>query len=124
MNDRFNIDELGIFLVWMGIIVSVIAYFTNSSFLNVLGLAVFIWAIFRSFSSQKGKRAIENDAFKQKFLKPVKKSLRGFKQDTVGDKDHKYVTCPVCGQRLRIPKKKGKIKVKCPKCETKFDARS
>ena len=32
--------------------------------------------------------------------------------------------CPKCGQRVRVPRHKGKLLVSCPKCHTKFDARS
>ena len=118
MKDRFNIDEYGIFLIWLGIIFSLIAYFTHSQFLDVL------YAIFRFFSRNKTKRLAENMQFKQKFLNPIKKSFKGFKNQSIGDKNFKYVSCPQCGQKLRIPKKKGKIKVRCPKCGNKFDARS
>lgn len=67
---------------------------------------------------------MENAQFKNSFLNPVKKSFKGFRKNTVGDKNFKYVECPSCNQKLRIPKKKGKIKVRCPKCGNKFDARS
>ena len=127
MNNKLNIDEFGIFLVWLGIISSLISYFAKSSFLYSLGFVFFIFAIFRAFSKNISKRRLENNWFKDKFLNPVKKSLAGFKggiKPKRDEKNHKYITCPTCGQKLRIPKQKGKIKVKCPKCGSKFDARS
>ena len=124
MKNRFNVDEFGIFLVWVGIISSVISYFAKSSFFSSLGMIFFIYAIFRSFSRNKLKRALENKAFKKQFLNPVKNSFKGFKQNDSMNKGHKEVSCPNCGQKLRIPKGKGKLKVKCPKCSTKFEARS
>lgn len=60
------------------------------------------------FSQNKGRRAIENNQFVNGFLNPVKKSLTSFKKDTVGDKNYKYVSCPSCGQKLRIPKKRAR----------------
>ena len=114
MNNKINTDEFGIFLLWAGIIISLISYFAKSSFLYTLGFVFFAYAIFRAFSKNIEKRRFENNYFKEKFLNPIKRN----------DKDHKYITCPICGQKLRIPKKKGKIKVKCPKCGSKFDARS
>lgn len=124
MDKRLNIDEYGIFLIWVGIILNIISYFTKWTFLNILGLVVVIQAIFRALSRNKDQRALENKMFKEKILNPVKKSFKNFKNETVGDKDHKYVSCPHCGQKLRIPKKKGKVRVRCPKCGSKFDARS
>ena len=35
-----------------------------------------------------------------------------------------YITCPNCGQKVRVPRGKGKIRVTCPSCHQKFDARS
>lgn len=127
MKNKLNADEFGIFLVWLGIISSFISYFAKSSFLYTLGLVFFLFAIFRAFSRNFAKRRLENNWFKAKFLNPVKKSLRGLKGSFKvkrDDKNYKYITCPTCGQKLRIPKNKGKIKVKCPKCGSKFDAKS
>lgn len=123
MKNKVNIDEFGIFLVWLGIIANVISYFTKSDFLNYLGLGFVIYAIYRSFSSKREQRAAENQAFKDKILYPIKKSFGSAKKRRK-DKDHKYVSCPHCGQKLRIPKNKGKVRVKCAKCGAKFDARS
>lgn len=35
-----------------------------------------------------------------------------------------FIKCPVCGQILSVPKGKGKIRVTCPKCHTKMEAKS
>ncbi len=32
--------------------------------------------------------------------------------------------CPGCGQKLRIPRGRGKIQIRCPKCHTEFVKRS
>lgn len=124
MNKKITIDEYGIFLIWIGIILNIISYFTKVAFFSYWGLGFVIFEIYRVFSKNKLKRSLENQSFKKNIHNPVKKTLRNFKRDTIGDKDNKYVSCPHCGQKLRIPKKKGKVKVKCPKCGSKFDARS
>jgi MJ0042 family finger-like protein len=124
MKNKFNIDEFGIFLVWTGIILSIISYFAKSSFLNYLAGILVIYAIYRFFSRNTAKRSMENTQFKNSFLNPVKKSFKGFKKNSDSKKNFKYVKCPSCNQKLRIPNKKGKIKVRCPKCGNKFDARS
>ena len=39
-------------------------------------------------------------------------------------KNYKYFKCKNCKAQLRVPKGKGKINVTCPKCKTKFSAKS
>ena len=123
MNKKHGIDEYGIFLVWVAIIISVISYFTKSSILNIFSLIIVAYAVYRAFSNNQYKRVMENRMFREKFLDPMKKQFRIGKRKSK-DKNYKYIKCPSCKQELRIPKNKGKIKVKCPKCSHKFDARS
>lgn len=37
---------------------------------------------------------------------------------------YRYLICPQCAQRLRVPRGKGKIKVTCTKCRNQFVAKS
>jgi len=39
-------------------------------------------------------------------------------------KDFKFFECPSCGHTLRVPKGKGKVRITCPNCQTKFEGRS
>lgn len=123
MNKRNGIDEYSIFLVWLAIIFSIIALFFKSDIFKIISLLVVIYAIFRVLSRNAYKRAFENRMFKEKFLNPIKDTFNISKKNKK-DKNYKYIRCPNCKQQLRIPKNKGKIKVKCPKCGHKFDARS
>ena len=36
----------------------------------------------------------------------------------------KYLVCPHCAQKLRVPRGKGKLRVTCTKCGYKFEAKS
>ncbi|MDD7463814.1 MAG: hypothetical protein SOW41_01020 [Anaerococcus sp.] len=121
---RHGVDEFGIALIWFAIILVVISYFTQSKFLSTLGGVIVIFEIYRTLSSNIIKRNSENYIFKAKFLNPVKAKLKKLKRSTVGDKNYKYITCKNCGQELRVPKGKGKIRVKCPKCKEVQEIRS
>lgn len=39
---------------------------------------------------------------------------------TPRDREHIYRTCPACRAKLRLPKKRGKHSVCCPRCGTRF----
>lgn len=37
-----------------------------------------------------------------------------------GHRDYKIFKCPKCGQKLRVPRHKGKIAIHCRKCGEEF----
>lgn len=39
-------------------------------------------------------------------------------------KHYKYLICPQCTQRLRVPRGKGRLRVTCTRCGNKFETRS
>ena len=124
MQKKYGIDEYGIFLVWIAIVAVLVAYFLKSTLLNGLSTFIVIYAIFRTMSTNILKRSQENQIFVENFIEPIKGVFGKANKDKAKDKDFKYISCPSCGQRLRIPKNKGKIKVRCPRCKEKFDAKS
>ena len=69
------------------------------------------------------KRYAENQKYLQvtsKFRLRFNKEKNLMKQR----KTHHIYSCPGCGQKIRIPRGKGKIEIECPKCHTKFVKRS
>ena len=66
-----------------------------------------IWSIFRMYSRNIEARRRENAAF-----------LRFFSRLT--DKQYRYFRCPGCRQVVRVPRGKGKINIRCPKCSRQF----
>ena len=126
MQKKYGIDEYGIFLVWIAIVAVIVAYFIKSTVLNGISSFIVIYAIFRTMSSNIVKRNQENQVFVENVIDPIKGVFGKSKSTKTGSKEagFKYISCPSCGQKLRIPKNKGKIKIRCPKCKEKFDAKS
>ena len=127
MQKKYGIDEYSIFLVWIAIALVLVAYFIKSTVLNGISSFIVIYAIFRTMSSNITKRKKENQVFLDNVINPVKNIFSKDKNKTRNkekDAGFKYISCPSCGQKLRIPKNKGKIKVRCPKCKDQFDAKS
>ena len=126
MHGRYGVDQLSKFILILGLFVVVIsAIFDNvlSLFMYILGWVLVIYCYFRVFSRNVPKRYAENQAFLAKTY-----NMRIFfqRQKSIWQqrKTHHIYTCPSCKQKIRIPKGKGKIAVRCPKCGTTFVKKS
>lgn len=116
-------DLLNRTLLGGALILMFVSVFTGWDVLYSVALVALIYAYFRMFSKNYSKRYAENQAF----LKATAK-LRAFwaseKSMMSQRKTHHIYKCPGCKQKIRIPRGKGKIAVRCPKCGNEFIRRS
>lgn len=96
------------------------AFYIIANIFNFLALLTIIISWFRMFSKNIPKRYNEN----QKFLKIKSNFLSIFGFGTGADRYNRVFKCPKCKQKIRIPKGKGKIAIRCPKCGVEFIRRS
>lgn len=119
MYGRYGIDSLGKCLVGTALVTMLLASFTDSGILSILSWVCMIYAYFRMFSRNIYKRSSENQLFLNKTYK-----LRcwfGRQKNTFAQrKTHHIYRCPGCKQKIRVPKGKGRIEIRCPKCNTTF----
>ena len=123
MSGRYGADQLSRFTLAVSLILLVLNSFTNLRIIYLAALIVLAWCYFRMFSRNIAKRSAEN----QKYLNMVWKSkvkFGKFKNRIVQSKDYHIYKCPSCGQKIRIPRGKGKICITCPKCRTEFEKKS
>jgi len=129
MQGRYGVDDLSRFTMGVALVLIILAMFANifsrtvGSTLDILGVAAIVYAYIRIFSRNIQQRYAENQKFlqmKSKFRFRFNKEKDLMKQR----KTHHIYNCPGCGQKIRIPKGKGKIEIECPKCHTKFVKRS
>lgn len=123
MRGAYGVDRLGRFLVFVLIITSVINIFFNNIILTFIYLSIFIVTIFRIFSKNYAKRSRENQQF-LKILKSIKKPFINGLQYMKDFRSYKYFKCPTCKTTIRIPRKKGTIMIRCPKCKASFSGKS
>lgn len=116
-NDRFNQ-----FLMIIALVFLVISLFGPEIFYPV-SLAIMIYIYYRMFSRQIYKRAAENQKYLQKEMQ-VRGFLRKKKNEFAQLKTHRIYKCPTCRQKLRVPKGRGKIAIRCRKCGTEFIRKS
>lgn len=119
MSGRYGVDSLGKFALIAGVIIVVLAGLFDSTVFYFLAWGLIILSYFRMFSKNIYKRSGEN----QKFLNKTYKIRCWFaKQKNISAQKKIYhiYKCPTCKQKIRVPKGKGKIEVRCPKCSTHF----
>ena len=127
MQGRYGVDQLSRFTLGVALFIVVIGSFCRRNMaggvLDLLGFVLIIYTYVRILSRNIQKRYAEN----QKFLQMTSKFRFRFNKEKdlmKQRKTHHIYSCPGCGQKIRIPKGKGKIEIECPKCHTKFVKRS
>ena len=106
MYGRYGSDQLNLVLLVAALVLLVVSRFTWAP-LSALSLLLLGWSIFRTYSKNIPARQREN-AWLLRLFKPLT------------DRQHRYFRCPKCRQTVRVPRGKGKIAIRCPKCGEKF----
>ena len=123
MYGRYGTDRLGLFMLIVVLLLDIIFTFTGWDVLYILAFVLAAICVWRIFSRNISRRYAENQTFLAKTY-----GIRNFfqKQKNIWQQRKVYhiYTCPSCKQKIRIPKGKGKIEVRCPKCGTTFIKKS
>lgn len=112
MYGRNGMDILANVSLVVGLIFYVIAAVFDWQWISMLFLVPIIYAYYRCFSKNVYKRRKENAAFVGFFSLRCKM----FRER----KEWRYIRCGQCKAYLRVPKNKGTLEVKCPKCGSSF----
>ncbi|MCR4922860.1 MAG: hypothetical protein K5931_02495 [Lachnospiraceae bacterium] len=119
MIGRYGVDQLGKFLWGFVLALIILGFFIRHPLLEIVTILLIIYLYFRMFSKNIAKRYEEN----QKFLDSSYKFRRFFnnKKSMLMDlKTHHIYKCPMCKQKIRIPRGRGRVEITCPKCKNKF----
>ena len=125
MNGRYGIDQYSIgLLVISAIIFAIVRILPRFlGFLSILGYIPIAIYMYRALSKDIYKRQQENYKFIQ-LKNSLLMNLSKAKNKLKDIKSFKYFNCPQCSQKLRVPRKQGKITITCPKCKNIFKGKS
>lgn len=119
MQGRHGADNLGMFTLITGLVISLLSGFLGIPLLSWLGFALYIITLFRMFSRNNEARAAEN----RKYIALTsgwKTRFRQFSKRMKNRKDYKYFKCPNCKVLLRLKKGCGEKDITCVRCGHQF----
>ena len=119
MTGRHGVDELCVFTLMTGILISFIGSLFGFFLPILIGYAAEIYTLFRIFSKNLPKRQEEN----RKYLKwsaNVRFQIKAFFTRQKMRKEYKYFRCPGCKSLMRLHRGRGEVEMDCPKCHTHF----
>jgi len=119
MQGRYGMDQLGKVMTYGTVIILVLSMLLQVKFLYTVGMIALVLSYFRIFSRNIGKRYEENQKFINWRYKVICK-ISNIKNRIKDRKTNSIFNCPNCNQKIRVPKGKGKICIKCPKCRIEF----
>jgi DNA-directed RNA polymerase subunit RPC12/RpoP len=125
LEDRSGSDALSVTCVVIAAILIVlgIAFPGVRTGLNIFAILLLAYALWRISSKDVAARRAENEAF-LKALGPVGRWTRSPKAEWKEARTYKHVRCSSCGQKIRVPRGKGHLRVTCPKCGQKFEVKA
>lgn len=115
--DSYGFDRLSRDIIIIGLILSLIRYTYILSFILVA------YAAWRALSKNKYKRYQELAAY-QNIVLIIKQRFYRFKASIEERRKYKIFKCSKCSQKLRVPRKKGRVVITCRKCGNEFKGKS
>ncbi len=121
MSGRYGIDIMFYALFVVAVALSVANIFIRSFVLQIIVDAVIVFALYRAFSRNVEARRREN-RWAISWLQKIKRQ-QNLRRRRKMDYNHVYKKCPKCRAMLRLPRRVGKHKTICPKCNHAFSVR-
>jgi len=115
-------DHLSFGLMILALVLNIVPWrriYDPLGYMIIVSALIIAYAVFRMFSKNIEQRRKENFAF----LRVVNKPKTWYYKCKVRNKQrkiYKVFKCPECFQKLRVPRGKGKVLIRCSKCGHKI----
>ena len=123
MQGRYGADQMGQMLSAVSMVFLILSLFSRNQGWFLLAVIGIVYNYFRMFSKNISKRYAEN----QKYLTMtagIRRKIASWKSQLAQRKIYHIYRCPGCKQKIRVPRGRGKIEIRCPKCSTTFVKKS
>lgn len=134
MYGRYGTDDFSKFILGVTLVLLLLNLFLHNGVISIIVLLLLVYAYYRMLSRNTSARYNENMKYLEyrgkvmPFFYKVRDKVTGFfggnKARREDLKTHHIYRCPKCGQKIRVPRGKGKIVITCPKCGTEFTKKS
>ncbi len=154
MAGRYGFDQLSIAIFILYVIVWFVERLFGLWWLMFVTAALIIWMFFRILSRNHRARQAENAVFlriwspivawwqnrgirkqgrdqktaekaaRKQWHKPPQQKNGAPTSAPEEDPNYRLFQCALCGQTLRVPRGKGKVNIRCPKCGNEFTERT
>ena len=120
MQGRYGQDSLNRALSGTGVGLLIVDLLVRWLPIQCLGLGLMGLSVFRMYSRNIYRRQSENRLFRRLFS-PAAKMVRQQREMLRCRKTHRYFRCPRCKRWMRVPRGAGRVKIKCPGCDFRFE---
>lgn len=150
MRGRYGWDQFGMFLMIASFVIELLGRILRSRWIYYIGLALFVYMIWRMLSRNIAARVGENQKFingrnrfanwryfRQQRRQAAQQKANGTytysqaerargnrRAGRSGGAVYCYYYCPSCKQQVRVPAGQGKVRITCPRCQNKFETYS
>ncbi len=108
-------DQLSLALIILALILNFVPW----PYMFIITFCIVGAAVWRMFSRNIAQRQKENLSF-MNVVNKIKSWYYRSKARSQQRKLYKIFKCPKCSQKLRVPRGKGKVSIKCSKCGHKM----
>jgi len=126
MMGRYGNDQLNRFIFIVTMISIVLEIITRRSIFYFIAIILLVWGYYRMFSRDMQRRYAENEKFlglKDRVTSVFRHSSSDY-SSREDKKNYRIFRCPQCKQKIRVPRGRGRIRIRCPKCGNSFIKKS